>query len=67
MKKKPDLQAVKRRDNRYAVRKRGGGFVTGDDKVKFLVDKGLIKAALPKPAEEAPAEEAPAEEAAAES
>ncbi len=58
----------KRKDNRYQVKKRGGGFIGGDEKVKILVDAGLIKTKLAaKPAEEVPAEEAPvAEEASAE-
>lgn len=55
--KKADLVAVKRRDGRYAVRKRGGGFLKGDDKLNFLVEKGLVKAAVAKKAEEAPAAE----------
>ncbi len=61
MKKKPDLVAVKRKDGRYSVRKRGGGYLNAEEKIKYLVEQNLIKAALPKKEEEAPAEEAPAE------
>jgi len=57
------LTAVKRKDGRYAVRKNTGGYVNGEEKVKFLVEKGLIKAPAKKaaPAEE-PAADAPAAE-----
>ena len=64
-------KVFKKKNGRYAVRKRGGGYLSGLDKTKFLLDKKLIKTTLPKePEPEAPAEEAaaeaPAEEAPAE-
>lgn len=60
VKKAADLQAVKKKNGRYSVKKRGGGYLSGMDKVKFLLDAGLIKTGLPK---EAPAEESEAAEA----
>lgn len=58
--KKTELEAIKRRDGRYAVRAPGGKFINGEEKTKFLLAKGLIKVSTPsaKPA----ADEAPAEE-----
>lgn len=52
---KKELKITKRRDGRYSVRGADGKMVNGADKVKVLLDKGLIKTGLPK---EAPAEEA---------
>jgi hypothetical protein len=54
-KKKEDTKIVKRRDGRYAVLE-NGKYVNGEAKVKVLVEKGLIKAAVAK-AEEPAAEE----------
>jgi hypothetical protein len=67
-KKGPLTTVVKRKDGRFAVKKRGGGYLNGDEKIKILVAEGKIKAPAvkAKPAEETPAEEAPAEEAPAE-
>lgn len=48
MKKAKGLKAVKRRNGRYAVRKRGGGLVNGADKVAFLQEAGLVKKLKPK-------------------
>ena len=67
MTRHPDFKITqKRKSNRFVVRKRGGGFVNGADKVKILVEAGKITAAAPKePAPEKVAEpvEAAAEEA----
>ncbi len=63
---------VKKRSGRFGVKNSSGKWINGDEKVKILVEAGLVKAAVPKkeepveePAEEAteaaPAEEAPAE------
>ena len=58
------FRVIKKRNGRFAVMNRGGGYVRGEDKVKVLLERKLIKLAPPK----APAEaSAPAEEAAAES
>ena len=54
----------KKRNGRYMVTLKGGKRINGDDKLRVLVEKGLIKAAAPKPKlEEVPAEEGQAEEA----
>ena len=69
MKKAADLQLIQKRNGKWAVRKRGGGLLGGEEKLKFLAENGKIKLPTPKkvetPAEEAPAEDAPAAEAAA--
>ena len=52
---KKEFKITKRRDGRYSVRAADGKMLNGADKVKVLLDKGLIKTGLPK---EAPAEEA---------
>lgn len=52
---------VKRRDGRFAVTL-NGKYINGEEKVKVLLEKGLIKVTAPTKVEEAPA----AEEAAAE-
>ena len=57
---KKEMKIIKKRSGRYAVRGVDGAYINGDEKVKVLVEKGLIKAAVPAKKEE-PAEEAPAE------
>ncbi len=68
VKKSPEYQIVERRDGRFAVRKRCGGFVNGAEKTKILADAGKIKLSKPGKKEEAPAAEeaAPSEPAAEE-
>ena len=57
VKKASDIKALKKRNGRFYVRKRGGEMVNGPDKTKFLLDQGLVKKLKSKPkAEEAPAE-----------
>ncbi len=65
--KKTDAYSIYlRSDDRYAVKDASKNPINGDDKVRILVEEGLIKAALPaEPVEESAEEEAPAEEAAA--
>lgn len=46
-----------RRDGRYMVQKRGGGFINGEEKIKILAEAGKIKMMKPKPKDEAPADE----------
>ena len=71
VKKTDEYSIYLRSDERYAVKDAHKNPVNGDDKVRILVEEGLIKAALPaepteEPAEEEAAEEVVAEEAAAE-
>jgi septal ring-binding cell division protein DamX len=76
VKKTDDYSIYLRGDKRYAVEDARKQPVNGDDKVRILLEEGLVKAAVPAkpeepvaeeaPVEEASAEEAPAEEAAAE-
>ena len=65
--KKTDTYSIyQRSDDRYAVKDANKNPINGDDKVRILVEEGLIKAALPaEPGEESAEEEAAAEEAAA--
>jgi hypothetical protein len=64
VKKTDEYVIFEKRNKRHAVKSLSSKtFVNGDDKVKVLLEAGLIK--LPEP-KAAPAEEAPAEEAAAE-
>jgi len=65
VKKTEEYSIYKRGDERFAVRDADRRPVNGDEKVRILVEEGLVKAAIPaaKPAEEAVAE---AEEPAAE-
>lgn len=55
---------VKKRSGRFGVKTQEGKWINGDEKVKILVEAGLVKAAVPAPKEE-PAEEATEEAAAA--
>ncbi len=69
VKKTDDYSIYARGDDRYAVKDAAKNPVNGDDKVRILVEEGLIKAALPaEPVEEAAEEEGAdaGEEAAAE-
>jgi hypothetical protein len=43
-----DFRIKKKKNGRYQVRLKGGKNINGLDKVKFLVDKKLIKTKLPK-------------------
>ena len=52
----------KKRNGRYGVKSPTGKWINGNDKVKILIEEGLIKAALPKKDE--PAQETPVEDAA---
>lgn len=65
MKKAADLQLVQKRSGKWCVKKRGGGYLSGDDKVNFLADAGKIKKPNPRKVEEAPAAEEVAEAPAA--
>ncbi|WP_407348345.1 hypothetical protein [Congregibacter variabilis] len=72
VKKTDDYSIFQRGDERYAVKDAAKKPVNGEEKVRILLEEGLIKVAEPAaveavveeaPAEEAAAEEAPAEEA----
>jgi len=66
VKKTDDYSIFQRGDERYAVKDAAKKSVNGEEKVRILLEEGLIKVAEPAAAEavaeEATAEEAPAEE-----
>ena len=67
VKKTADYTIYQRGDERYAVQDSSQAAINGDDKVRILVEEGLIKAAVPaEPVEEVAEEEPAAEEPAAE-
>lgn len=53
---KEQFKIEKKKSGRFAVKKRGGGYVNGEEKVKILAEKGHIKLPTPKK-KEAEAEE----------
>ena len=59
VKETEDYQIVKKRSGRYGIRKRDRSWITGDEKVKILLDEGLIK--LSQPAKQPEPEPEPAE------
>ncbi len=62
MAKAATYEIKKKRSGRFFVKKRGGGVISGDEKTKILLDKGLIKTGLKKAPEPEATEEAPAAE-----
>jgi len=67
VKKTAEYEILKKRSGRYAVRGADRNWVSGDAKVKILLEEKLIKAPEPKQPEPEPTEEeAPAEAEAAE-
>ena len=60
VKKTDEYSIFQRSDERYAVKDAKKNPINGDDKVRILVEEGLVKAPLP--AKEAVEEEARAEE-----
>lgn len=64
VKRTSEYAIYEKRNGRYAMKNAKGVYVTGDDKVKVLMDEGLLKRPEPKPAE--PEAEAAEAEAAAE-
>ena len=62
VKETKDYQIVKKRSGRYGVRSHRGKWLNGADKIKILVDEGLIKTAVP---QAEPQAEAASESAAA--
>ena len=66
--KKTDQYSIfKRGDDRYAVQDASKNAVNGDEKVRILVEEGLITVAVAAPVEEAPAEEEAQEDSSEES
>ncbi|WOJ96273.1 hypothetical protein R0137_13595 [Congregibacter brevis] len=65
VKKTDEYSVFQRGDERYAVKDASKRPVNGEEKVRILLEEGLIKVAEPAAVEAAP-EEAPAEEASAE-
>ena len=62
VKRTSEYTIVKKRNGRYAVKAKGRSWVNADEKVKILMEAGLIKTPEPKPAEPEPVvEEAAAE------
>ncbi|MFT5084019.1 MAG: hypothetical protein ACI9Y1_002071 [Lentisphaeria bacterium] len=66
VKKTAEYTIFLRNDTRYAVRKAGGVWVNGEDKVAILRKEELLKAPAPKVEEPGVQEPAAAEEVAAE-
>ena len=65
--KKTDSYTIfQKRNGRYAIRGEGRQWVNAEEKVKILLEAGLIKLPESKPAEPEAAEETEAEEAAGE-
>lgn len=55
-KTKEVFKVIKKRSGRWSVKGANGKFINGADKVKILVDKGLVKTMKKKAAPEAAAE-----------
>jgi len=66
VKKTVEYSIYLRGDKRYAVEDARKQPVNGDEKVRILVEEGLVKTVVPAKPEEPVAEEAPVEEASAE-
>lgn len=65
--KKTDSYTIfQKRNGRYAIRGEGRQWVNAEEKVKLLLEAGLIKLPESKPAEPEPAEETEAEDSASE-
>ena len=61
--KKTDKYTIfKKKTGRYSVKDDSKKYMNGEEKIKILVEEGLIKISPKKVKEEAPAEEAPVEE-----
>jgi len=51
VKETKEFTIVKKRSGRFGVRTTRGKWINGDEKLKILVEAGVVKAAMPKPAE----------------
>lgn len=54
VKKTDEYRVLQKRSGRYAIRTVMGEWVNGSEKIKILIEAGLIKAALPREPEEDP-------------
>lgn len=61
IKRTGEYTIVKKRNGRYGVQGKGRQWINADEKVKILMEAGLIKAPEPKPAEPEPEPEVEAE------
>ena len=57
VKKTDEYRVLQKRSGRYAIRTVMGEWVNGSEKIKILIEAGLIKAALPREPEEDPRSE----------
>ena len=57
VKKTDEYRVLQKRSGRYAIRTVMGEWVNGSEKIKILIEAGLIKAALPRAPEEDPSSE----------
>ena len=53
VKKNDQYRVLRKRSGRYAIRNGEGDWINGPDKIKILLEAGLIKATLPKEPTEA--------------
>ena len=57
VKKTDEYRVLQKRSGRYAIRTVMGEWVNGSEKIKILIEAGLIKAALPQEPEDGPSSE----------
>ena len=57
VKKTDEYRVLQKRSGRYAIRTVMGEWVNGSEKIKILIEAGLIKGALPREPEEDPSSE----------
>ena len=62
VKENKNYKVLKKRSGRLAVKGADGQWINGNDKLKILIDEGLVKQSMPKP-KAAPEEATPAAEA----
>ena len=57
VKKTDEYRVLQKRSGRYAIRTVMGEWMNGSEKIKILIEAGLIKGALPREPEEDPSPE----------
>jgi len=62
VKRTAEFTIYQKRSERYAVQSAAKKWINGDDKLRILIDAGLVKEAAPKPPEVEPEETAEASE-----